>query len=454
MDNGWPWGKDRGGHRYERLHAGRGRSVKVVSGPPLVGSRGRGRSASRLAWLLYVVALVLVGLAAGLWLVVHRPVAGAVGYGYWHEGMVNGLAFATVGAVIATRRPEHPVGWLLLGAGLVSAGGLVTGEFAAAFLAVSGPSVGVAVAAWASYQLQAAIVGVLILLLLLFPTGRPPSRRWWVLAWAIAAGLVLDWVGLGLAPARYQDFPGVENPFGIVGLATVLKWVAGAGAVLLIGGFLGALASLFVRFARARGLERQQLKWFVYAAGLGFALLFLPSLIPGASWVAGTLAWTLVPASLSVATAMAVLRYRLYDIDRLINRTVVYGLLTALLAGVYAGLVLILGELFGDLGAQPPSWAVAGATLAVAALFQPARRRIQQAVDRRFNRRRHDVAKTIQAFSTHLRDQVDLDTLSTELLAVVDQTMEPRQVSLWLRPSAPGSSGTARSAAQPTTWAY
>jgi hypothetical protein len=330
----------------------------------------------------------------------------------------------------------------------------VTGEFAAAFLAVSGPSGGVAVAAWASYQLQAAIVGVLILLLLLFPTGRPPSRRWWVLAWAIAAGLVLDWVGLGLAPARYEDFPGVENPFGIVGLATVLKWVTGAGAVLLIGGFLGALASLFVRFARARGLERQQLKWFVYAAGLGFALLFLPGLIPGASWVAGTLAWTLVPASLSVATAMAVLRYRLYDIDRLINRTVVYGLLTALLAGVYAGLVLILGELFGDLGAQPPSWAVAGATLAVAALFQPARRRIQQAVDRRFNRRSYDAAMTIQAFSTHLRGQVDLDTLSTELLAVVDQTMEPRQVSLWLRPSAPGSSGTARSAAQPTTWAY
>ena len=192
----------------------------------------------------------------------------------------------------------------------------------------------------------------------------------------------------------------------------------------------------------------------MYAAGIGFALLFLPSLIPGASWVAGTLAWTLVPASLSVAAAVAVLRYRLYDIDRLINRTVVYGLLTALLAGVYAGLVLILGELFGDLGAQPPSWAVAGATLAVAALFQPARRRIQQAVDRRFNRRRHDVAKTIQAFSTHLRDQVDLDTLSTELLAVVDQTMEPTRVSLWLRPSAPGSSGTPRSEVRPTTWAY
>jgi MFS family permease len=428
--------------------------VTVVSRPPPAGSRGQGRSASRLAWLLYAVALVLVGLAAGLWLVVHRPVAGAVGYEYWREGMVNGLAFATVGAVIATRRPEHPVGWLFLGAGLVSAGALVTGEYAAAFLAVSGPSASVAVAAWASYRFQAAIVGLLIGMLLLFPTGRPPSRRWWVLAWAIAAGVVLAWVGQGLAPARYQDFPGVDNPFGIAGLATMLKWIAGTGAVLSIVGFLGALASLLVRFARARELERQQLKWFVYAAGLGFAVLFLPNLIPGASGVAGTLAWTLVPASLSAAAAVAVLRYRLYDIDRLINRTVVYGLLTALLAGLYAGLVLILGELFGDLGAQPPSWAVAGATLAVAALFQPARRHIQQAVDRRFNRRKYDAAKTIQAFSSRLRDQIDLDTLSAELLAVVDQTMQPTGVSLWLRPSAPGSSGTRRSKAQPTTWAY
>jgi hypothetical protein len=151
---------------------------------------------------------------------------------------------------------------------------------------------------------------------------------------------------------------------------------------------------------------------------------------------------------------VAILRYRLYDIDRLINRTVVYGLLTVLLAGVYAGLVLLLGELFGDLGAQPPSWAVAGATLAVAALFQPARRRIQAAVDRRFNGRRYDAAKTIQAYSVRLRDEVDLDTLSVELLAVVDQTMQPTGVSLWLRPSAPGSSDTPHREARPTTWTY
>jgi hypothetical protein len=414
----------------------------------MTGGLVRGRSASRLAWLLYVVALALVGLAVGLWLVVHRPVAGAVGYGYWREGMVTTLAYATVGALITTRRREHPVGWLFLGAGLVGAAQLVTGEFAAAFLAASGPSAGVALAAWVSSQLQVAVVGLLVGMLLLFPTGRPPSRRWWVLVWVVATGVVLAWVGDGLAPARYQDFPGLENPFGITGLATVLNWVAGAGVVLVIAGFLGALASLVVRFTRARGLERQQLKWFVYAAGLGFALLVLPIPIPD------FLKWTLAPVSLSVAAAVAILRYRLYDIDRLINRSLVYGVLTAVLGLGYAGAVLLLGLLFGGVGERTPSWAVAGATLAVAALFQPARRRIQTAVDRRFNRRKYNTATTIQAFSTRLRDQVDLDTLTAELLAVVDQTMQPTQAALWLRPSPPGSSGTTRSEPRPTQWAY
>ena len=143
------------------------------------------------------------------------------------------------------------------------------------------------------------------------------------------------------------------------------------------------------------------------------------------------------PWSRSPPARVAVLRYRLYDIDRLINRTLVYGLLTALLRAVYAAAVLVLGQLFGGVGASPPSWAVAGATLAVAALFQPARGRTQAVVDRRFNRRKHDAAKTIEAFSTRLRDQIDLDTLSAELLAVVDQTMEATRVSLWLRPDAP-----------------
>ena len=411
------------------------------------GGRGRGRAASRLAWLLYVLAMTLVGLAGGLWLVVHRPVPGAVGYGYWREGMVTTLAYATVGALITTRRPGHPVGWLFLGAGLGGAAQLATGEFAAAFLAASGPSVAVAVAASASSLFQLVVLGLLVCLLLLFPTGRPPSRRWWVLVWVVAAGVVLFSVGAGLAPARYEEFPGVENPFEITSLETVLGWIDGVGGVLFVAGFLGALASLVVRFTRSRGLERQQLKWFVYAAGLGVAVLVLPIPLPD------FLKWTLAPVGLSVAAAVAVLRYRLYDIDRLINRTLVYGLLTAILGLGYAAGSLVFILVTG-VGSGPPSWLVAAVTLAAAAVFRPARRRIQAAVDRRFNRRKYHAATTIQAFSTRLRDQIDLDTLSTELLAVVDQTMEPTRVSLWLRPSPPSSSDTPRSQARPARWAY
>ncbi len=413
----------------------------------MTGGRGRGRSPSRLAWLLYVLALALVGLAVGLWLVVHRPVAGAVGYRYWREGMVTTLAYATVGALITTRRPAHPVGWLFLGAGLGGAAQLATGEFAAAFLAASGPSVAVAVAAWASSAFQLVVVGLLVCLLLLFPTGRPPSRRWWVLVWVVAAGVVLFSVGAGLAPARYEDFPGVENPFGITSLEAVLKWIDGVGGVLFVAGFLGALASLVVRFTRSRGLERQQLKWFVYAAGLGVAVLVLPIPLPG------FLVWTLAPVGLSTAAAVAVLRYRLYDIDRLINRTLVYGLLTAILGLGYAAGSLVFILVTG-VGAGPPSWLVAAVSQAAAAVFRPARHRIQAAVDRRFNRRKYHAATTIQAFTTRLREQIDLDTLSNELLAVVDQTMEPTRVSLWLRPSPRGSSDTSRGQARPARWVY
>jgi hypothetical protein len=210
-----------------------------------------------------------------------------------------------------------------------------------------------------------------------------------------------------------------------------------------------------VRFRRALGEERQQLKWFTFVAAAELVL------IPGLGAVAEQLAPVLgelviFPCSISlvaIAIGVAVLKYRLYDIDRVINRTLVYGLLTVLLGAIYTAGVFGLGRLLNPVTGES-ALAVAASTLAVAALFQPARRRVQAVVDRRFNRRRYDAAKTIEAFSTRLRDQLDLDTLSTELLAIVDQTTEPTRASLWLRPSAPGSSGTARSEARPTTWSY
>jgi hypothetical protein len=202
---------------------------------------------------------------------------------------------------------------------------------------------------------------------------------------------------------------------------------------------VAAAISPFLRFRRAAYQQRQQLKWVAFTAAVGVLSVLaaiglrragLPALEP----FLGLLGVAAVVVGIPVAVGIAILRHRLYDIDRLINRTLVYGLLTALLGLGYAGMVLLLGQVFGGVTGDPPSWAVAGATLAVAALFQPARRRIQALVDRRFNRRRYDAARTVEAFSARLREQIDLDTLSAELLAVVDQTLEPTRASLWLRP--------------------
>jgi hypothetical protein len=224
---------------------------------------------------------------------------------------------------------------------------------------------------------------------------------------------------------------------------------AAAGIFLICG--VAAIVSVVLRFRRSWGVERQQLKWFTFAVVLTILSQQVTDyLLPGMGSVAFGISIALAP----IAAGLAILRYRLYEIDRLINRTLVYGLLTLTLGFGYAGAVLTLGQVFGGVTATPPSWAVAGVTLAAAALFQPARRRIQQAVDRRFNRRKYNTAQTIEAFSTRLRDQIDLDTLSTEVLAVVDQTMEPTRASLWLRPPPPGAPGTAPSAPRPTPWAY
>jgi hypothetical protein len=223
----------------------------------------------------------------------------------------------------------------------------------------------------------------------------------------------------------------IDNPLGVGGADAALATASAVGALLILASFVASVTAPVVRFRHARGTERQQLKWIAYAVAL-IALIYLVAIsqLPGLTGLALAVNVSLFP----VAVAVAILRYHMYDIDLVINRTLVYGLLTGLLGLGYAGTVLVLGEVFGGVGGNPPSWAVAGATLAVAALFQPARRRIQGAVDRRFNRRRYDAAKTIETFSARLRDQIDLDTLSAELLGVVDQTMQPTRVSLWLRP--------------------
>jgi hypothetical protein len=306
-------------------------------------------------------------------------------------------------------------------------------------------------------------------LLLLFPDGRLVSARWRIVAWAAAADLagLSAWLAFAPGPLGAAGLETVPNPLGIQwpgASSRLLEAIARQALELLIA--LSALlillsaASMVVRFRRARGVERQQLKWFTYVplvAVLVWLVSSVPALMSGPPTVVVVLRVYVVGAIISVgiplAIGIAVLRYRLYDIDRLINRTLVYGLLTALLVAVYAAGVFVLGQLLNPVGGHS-ELAVAASTLAVAALFQPARRRVQAGVDRRFNRRRYDATKSVAAFSTRLRDEIDLDTLSAELLNVVDQTMEPTRASLWLRPSAPGSLDTFRSEVRPTPWAY
>jgi hypothetical protein len=371
--------------------------------------------------------------------------------------VVGFTAFMVVGVLIVAHRPSNAIGWIFTAIGLLAATWAPAGEYLTyAYWTRSGSLPDAILVAWAmlggSWYLTVALA--LVFTPLLFPTGRLLSPRWRPIAWLAGAATAAFMVLAALKPDldRAPDRV-IANPVGVA-------WV-GAGdpeespvgvALLSLMGVLMALAfgSLVVRFRRSRGDVRQQLKWITYAGGL-LPLAGLAYLVPE---TVGTVLFAVPLVFLPVAAGIAILRYRLYDIDRLINRTLVYGLLTALLGAVYAGVVLVGGQVFGGgVGRDPPSWAVAGATLAVAALFQPARRRIQQTVDRRFNRRKYNAGKTIEAYSLRLREQVDLDTLSSELLAVVDQTMQPTRALLWLRPSPPGSANSASHTARPTTWA-
>jgi hypothetical protein len=288
--------------------------------------------------------------------------------------------------------------------------------------------------------------------ILLFPDGQLLSPRWWPMLWLAGIAPATAAVGFALDSGPLTEFAVIDNPFGLEAASPVPELMGVVGMLGLWLALLGAGTSLLLRFRRSRGVQRQQLKWVAYAGGLE-AVAMAASLVSFLRWgtspivVAALVICGLV--AIPVSAAVAILRYRLYAIDRLINRTLVYGLLTAVLGGIYASVVLVGGHLFGGVGDEPPSWAVAGATLAVAAAFQPARRRIQNAVDRRFNRHRYDAARTVEAFSVRLRDHLDLDALTDELLATVSQTVEPTTASLWLPPQRDRSHRRARAREQP-----
>jgi hypothetical protein len=413
-------------------------------------------SSGRLAWGLWLLVVLVEGLVIGFLLandgLTTRELLAALAT--W----VPFLAFATVGAVILARRPGNRIGWLCWAIGFTLTASFWGSKQVWAILADQDRSSGWALLpqlgtiAWLG-----TLLGLLPFLVLLFPTGRLLSPRWRPVAWTL--GLVL---GLYLTARLLTPGPidlglhgNPDNPLGIESAAGLLQLVQSLAGVVVPVLVLAVLASVVVRFRRSRGEERQQLKLFTFVVAA--ELVLLPGLGGVAERVAPEVGQLVVfPVSISlipIAIGIAVLRYRLYDLDRLIRRSLVYGLLTVLLGAIYIAGVFGLGQLLNPVTGES-ALAVAASTLAVAALFQPARRRVQAVVDRRFNRRRYDAAKTIEAFSARLRDQLDLDTLSTELLAIVDQTTEPTRVSLWLRSSASGSSSTARSAARPTTWTY
>jgi hypothetical protein len=418
-----------------------------------------GRTAARAAWSLWGLSLAL---AAGGVLV------GAYGGVYGHSAQIPAvladlhsslgsdlifvlwiLVFTTMGALVAARRWRNPVGWLLLAEGLVWDVQLFAQGYAAAALFTHPGSLPAGkLALWViDWWLYLAAYLLLSFLVLLLPTGRLRSRRWRWAGWVGAGCVVLVVPSLLARRPLRPDLPAITNPVGLLPpspLLDLLDHFAEDVLLPLLG--VAAVASLVLRFRTARGVERQQLKWLAYAAVLVLALglggAYLTRRLGASEYLVSF--FQVAPLGvIPVAIAVAMLRHRLYDIDRIINRSLVYGLVTAILGLAYAGGVLGLGQLFGGVSQQPPSWVIAGTTLAVAALFQPLRRRVQNGVDRRFNRRKYDAANTIETFSARLRQQIDLDTLSAELLAVVNQTMEPTMLSLWLRPSAQPSKGQA-----------
>jgi hypothetical protein len=336
-----------------------------------------------------------------------------------------------VGAAIARRQPRHPIAWIFIGSGLGAGLERFTYEYGHYALITRPGSVPLGVAmAWVSqWMWTTGAIPLLTFGLLLFPDGHLPSRRWRPIAWLAGATLAMFVLGSAVQPGPMPGYGDVPNPVGIE--AALLQVLAPVSQVCLPVVVIGSAASILVRFRRARGLERQQLKWLAYAVVVATVALLLTSR-QWAGWAVAEVVTLAAVGFIPVAIGIAILRYRLFDIDRLISRTLVYGLLTALLAGVYVTGVFLVGRLL-DPATGNSALAVAASTLAVAALFQPARRSIQRLVDRRFNRSRYDAARTVEAFSGRLRDEVDLDSLSAELLAVVDQTMQPAQLSLWLR---------------------
>jgi hypothetical protein len=409
------------------------------------------RSATWIAWSLCLLCVALATASLILSLLNGRT----LGEIFISEGIVTfatlPVSFSVVGALIASHRPENPIGWIFLAVGFLY-GLLFAGEEYAIYALLTNPGslpLG-AEFSWLVKWIWAPGLGlILVFLPILFPDGHPPSRRWRWVAWlgGLSIGLICVLTSIVLWPERG---PALVRPGGFAAevegwRSGVLDWVQLKLAVpmMLVAG-LGAVISLFVRFRRARGDGRQQIKWFASAAILTFFWIIVVAVVVeellsaggGVLEVTGALLGLLILPSIPIATGIAILRYRLYDIDVIINRTLVYGALTAILVGLYFGGVTATQAIFRALTGQEeqPQLTIVVSTPVIAALFNPLRRRIQSFIDKRFYRSKYDARKTLEAFSAKLRDETDLDALSDDLVGVVRVTMQPAHVSLWLHP--------------------
>jgi hypothetical protein len=409
------------------------------------------RAAALLAWSAWTLCVVLAAIAVLLALL--TPPGHTKTISNWGAFLsVSLLVYPIVGAFVASRRPENLVGWMLCAIGFLFVLWGFALDYAGYTLSVEPYSLpGKQIALWVSgwFYFPMVFVGA-ALMVLLFPNGRLPDRSWRVVPWLAAGGGLLWTLWLATKPGHpaywfLTPYPHIRSPFAVRGIGEdFIEMLGRLGAATLLVMCVASVIGVFMRLGSARAEERQQIKWFAYAAVvlLGAPFVLDPLVLTAVEAMGGPLSVGLVSPILAgllgvpVAVGIAILKYRLYDIDHIINRTLVYGLLTAILAGLYFGGVTATQAVLQALTDQEklPQLTIVVSTLAIAALFMPLRRRIQSFIDRSFYRRKYDAAKTLEGFSMKLRDETDLKALSDDLVGVVRETMQPAHVSLWLRP--------------------
>jgi len=395
------------------------------------------RTAALLAWSLWPLSLTLTALSL-LFLALNLSHPDVSLYYYWLETTLVAVGYSTVGGVVASRLPDSTIGWLFCTIGLLFGVIHICGEYAMyTLVAAPGSLEAGEVAAWIDAWIWVPSLGLIVFLLLVFPDGRLPGTLWRRVAWFTVSVVLAGAILAAISPGAVLQHP-FDNPLGIEGLPNVYKPLEALMYALIV---VGAL-SMVARMRQAGSTERQQIKWFAYATTVSISGVILKNTIfpaLGGTWVwwVGLVLTTVGLSGSPVAMGIAILRYRLYEIDLLINRTLVYGSLTATLVAVYLGAVVLLQYVFRTLTGGESQIAIVASTLAIAALFVPLRRRIQSLIDRSFYRRGYDAAKTLEAFSAKLREETDLEALNHDLLEVIGETMRPKHVSLWLRPETP-----------------